>query len=81
MLFLSNSIISIQITEYNKQNAKKQSTGSQSDREAANFPNQTRNKILAALFAAIAMTGYAVANGMFQVCNFYVNNDYLICNY
>ncbi|CAB3244932.1 unnamed protein product [Arctia plantaginis] len=52
--------------EYNKQNAKKQSTGTQSEREAANFPNQTRNKILAALFAAIAMTGYAVANGMFQ---------------
>ncbi|XP_047505595.1 metaxin-1 isoform X1 [Pieris napi] len=52
--------------EYNKQNATKQSTGTQSDREAANFPNQTRNKILAAIFAGIAMTGYAVANGMFQ---------------
>ncbi|XP_050679408.1 metaxin-1 isoform X2 [Leptidea sinapis] len=52
--------------EYNRQNAKKQSTGTQSDRERANFPNQTRNKILAAVFAVIAMTGYAVANGMFQ---------------
>ncbi|KAL0821314.1 hypothetical protein ABMA28_005908 [Loxostege sticticalis] len=51
--------------EYNRQN-KKHSTGTQSEREAANFPNQTRNKVLAALFAAIAMTGYAVANGMFQ---------------
>ncbi|XP_041980382.1 metaxin-1 isoform X2 [Aricia agestis] len=52
--------------EYNKQNAKKKSAGTQSESEIANFPNQTRNKILAALFAAIAMTGFAVANGMFQ---------------
>ncbi|GBP58137.1 Metaxin-1 [Eumeta japonica] len=54
--------------EYNKQNSsKKQSSGTQSDREVGNFPNQTRNKLLAALFAAIAMTGYALANGLFQV--------------
>ncbi|XP_053611415.1 metaxin-1 isoform X2 [Plodia interpunctella] len=52
--------------EYNRLNAKKHSTGTQSEREAANFPNQTRNKVLAALFAALAMTGYALANGMFQ---------------
>ncbi|XP_014359346.2 metaxin-1 isoform X1 [Papilio machaon] len=52
--------------EYNLQNSKKQSTGTQADRAAANFPNQTRNKILAAIFAAFAMTGYAFASGMFQ---------------
>ncbi|KAL4717110.1 hypothetical protein ACJJTC_016997 [Scirpophaga incertulas] len=39
--------------EYYKTNANKQSSGTQSDPEAANFPNQTRNKIMAAIFAAV----------------------------
>ncbi|XP_011554316.3 metaxin-1 isoform X1 [Plutella xylostella] len=53
--------------EYNKQNKSKNTTSTQSDREAANFPHQTRNKVLAAIFATIAMTGFAVANGLFTV--------------
>ncbi|XP_061379403.1 metaxin-1 isoform X2 [Danaus plexippus] len=32
----------------------------------AQFPNATRNKLLAGLFATLAMTGYALATGMFQ---------------
>ncbi|XP_045775864.1 metaxin-1 isoform X1 [Maniola jurtina] len=51
--------------DYNR-NSKKQSRGTQSEREAAQFPHETRNKLLAAVFAALAMTGYALANGMFQ---------------
>ncbi|CAH2269391.1 metaxin-1 isoform X2 [Pararge aegeria] len=52
--------------DYNRVDSKKKSQGTQSEREAAHFPHQTRNKLLAAVFAALAMTGYAVANGMFQ---------------
>ncbi|XP_047532555.1 metaxin-1 isoform X2 [Vanessa atalanta] len=61
--------------EYNRQN-KKQSQGTQSEREAQ-FPNATRNKVLAGLFATLAMTGYAVATGMFQdMKDFQHSQDY-----
>lgn len=67
LIFHRPKVYHVIITEYNSQNSKKQSTGTQADRAAANFPHQTRNKILAAIFAAFAMTGYAFASGMFQV--------------
>ncbi|XP_072938356.1 metaxin-1 isoform X2 [Epargyreus clarus] len=52
--------------EYVRWSAKQQSRGTQAEREAAGFPHHARNKLLAALFAAAAMAGYAFANGMFQ---------------
>lgn len=51
--------------EYEK---KKVEANAQRMREMENeFPNEKRNLFLAGLFAALAMIGYAVSNGIIEV--------------
>ncbi|XP_001601774.2 metaxin-1 isoform X1 [Nasonia vitripennis] len=57
--------------EYDYQEYEKSKTKEQEEKKKANsdseFPNKRRNQILAGIFAAVAMLGYALSTGIVQV--------------
>lgn len=60
------------ISEYEKKNPNRYSTGTQSDKIGGVVSSQTKNKIFAVIFATLAMTGFAYANGMIKVSILYI---------
>lgn len=61
---ISQRYFPVETQEYE---TKKKEESKESTKAEADFPNRRRNQIFAVCFAIIAMTGYAVSNGLVQM--------------